>query len=101
MQNKNKVYTMSHIVTDKKRLIARARRIRGQIEAIEKALESEKDCSEILQTVASCRGALNGLMSELIEGHVLTHVIDPRRKPTSEQVKAADTLLNVVRAYLK
>ena len=90
-----------HTVTDKKKLIARARRIRGQIEFIEKALEDEKDCSEILQTVASCRGALNGLMSELIEGHVLTHVIDPKRKPTAEQTKAAGILLDVVRAYLK
>ncbi len=92
---------MSHTIQDKKKLIARARRIRGQVEAIEKALENEKDCSEILQTVASCRGALNGLMSELIEGHVLTHVIDPGRKPSSEQIEAANILLDVVRAYLK
>ena len=92
---------MSHTITEKKKLIARVRRIRGQVDAIEKALENEKDCSDVLQTVASCRGALNGLMSELIEGHVLTHVIAPDHKPTSEQKRAAETLLDVVRAYLK
>ena len=92
---------MAHTITNKNKLIARVRRIRGQIDAIEKALDNEKDCSDILQTVASCRGALNGLMCELIEGHVVSHVIDPKRKPSAEQIKAADTLLDVIRAYLK
>lgn len=92
---------MAHTIHNKDKLIARIRRIRGQVNAIEKSLEAEGDCSELLNVVASCRGALNGLMSELIEGHVMEHVLDHNKKPSREQTKAADQLLAVVKAYLK
>jgi len=71
---------MSHTTKDKKKLLSRIRRIKGQSEAIERALEGEGECEEILQLVASCRGALNGLMAELIEGHLRFHVLDPAQK---------------------
>jgi DNA-binding FrmR family transcriptional regulator len=71
------------------------------VEAIGKALEEEQDCSNLLQTIAACRGAINGLMAEVIEGHIRFHVIDPNRKPTTEQSKAGQELMDVVRRYLK
>jgi DNA-binding FrmR family transcriptional regulator len=92
---------MAHTIRDKKKIVNRVRRIRGQVDAVEKALEAEDDCGPILQTIAAARGALNGLMAELLEGHVREHVIDPQRRPTAEQLAAADELMDVVRAYLK
>jgi DNA-binding FrmR family transcriptional regulator len=92
---------MAHTVRDKQKLLNRIRRIRGQIEAVEKALEEEKDCFSILQTVAACRGAINGLTAEIIEGHIRFHIADPNQHPTSEQAKAAQELIDVVKAYLK
>ncbi len=92
---------MAHTIKNKNKLLARIKRIKGQVGAIEAALENEEDCVELLQTVASCRGALNGLMGELIEGHVNDHVLDPKRKPSTEQLRAADKLLHVVKAYFK
>ncbi|MCM2277587.1 MAG: metal/formaldehyde-sensitive transcriptional repressor [Oligoflexia bacterium] len=92
---------MAHAIKDKEKLLARIRRIKGQVSAIEKALEEEDDCVELLQTVASCRGALNGLMGELIEGHVYEHVIDPALRPTAEQTRAAEKLLSVVKSYFR
>jgi DNA-binding FrmR family transcriptional regulator len=92
---------VSHTITDKKRLINRVKRIRGQIEGIEKALEDEKDCSLILQDIAACRGAINGLMSEVLEGHVNLHVLDPNATLTSAQTKATKVLLELIRTYLK
>ncbi len=77
------------------------RRIRGQIEAVEKALDGGEDCSAVLQTIAATRGALNGLMAQIIEGHIREHVIDPGRKPSKGQLEAADELVDVVKAYLK
>ena len=79
----------------------RVRRIRGQIEAVERALTNEQDCSDILQLITGARGAMNGLMAELLEDHVRFHVLDPKRKPTSEQAVAADELVDIVKAYLK
>ena len=90
---------MAHTTKDKKKLLSRIRRIKGQTEAIERALESEVECDEILQLVASCRGALNGLMAELIEGHLRFHVLDPSQKTRPAQLAAADDLIAVVKRY--
>ena len=92
---------MTHTIKEKEKLILRVRRIRGQIEAVERALTTEQDCSDILQLITAARGAMNGLMAELLEDHVRFHVLDPKRKPTSEQALAADELVDIVKAYLK
>jgi DNA-binding FrmR family transcriptional regulator len=90
-----------HTVREKKKLISRVRRIRGQLEAVEKALVEEKGCFEVLQTVAAARGAMNGLVAEIVEDHVRFHVLDPDAKATSKQALAAEELIDVVRAYVK
>jgi DNA-binding FrmR family transcriptional regulator len=92
---------MAHLARDKKKLLNRVRRIRGQVEAIERALEEEGECSSMLQLIAGARGALNGLMAEVAEGHIRGHVIDPDRKPSDAQLEAADELVDLVHAYLK
>jgi DNA-binding FrmR family transcriptional regulator len=92
---------MAHTIRDKKKLLNRVRRIRGQIDAVEKALEQEQDCTTILMTIAACRGAINGLMAEVIEGHIRFHVVDPDHQPTSDTARAAQELIDVVKAYLR
>lgn len=92
---------MAHTIRDQKKLLNRVRRIRGQVEAIERALEQKEDCSDILRLIAASRGAINGLMAEVLEGHVREHVMDPAWKQESAQVQATEELLDVVRAYLK
>jgi FrmR/RcnR family transcriptional regulator, repressor of frmRAB operon len=92
---------MAHTIRDKKKLLNRVRRIQGQIAAVEKALDQEQDCSTILLTIAACRGAINSLMAEIIEGHIRFHVVDPDRQPTTEKAKAAQELIEVIKAYLK
>lgn len=92
---------MTHTIREKEKQILRVRRIRGQIEALERALTSEVECSDVLQLITAARGALNGLMAELVEDHVRFHVLDPKQKPTSEQGLAADELVDIIRSYLK
>lgn len=92
---------MSHTVRNKKKLLNRIRRIAGQVRAIEQALEREQDASDILRTIAACRGAMNSLMAEVVEGHVRRHVVDPRRTLPAAQAEAIEELLDVVRAYLR
>ncbi len=92
---------MAHTRIEKQKLLMRAHRIRGQVKAIEKALQEEQDCSSLLQQIAACRGAINGLMSEIMEGEVRYHVVSPKAKPNSEQAMAAEQLIQVLRAYLK
>ena len=92
---------MAHTIRDKQKLINRVRRIRGQLDAVEKALNEEQECFAILQTLAACRGAMNGLVAEVIEGHVRFHVVNPDEKPASQQAKAAQQLIEIVKSYLK
>ena len=89
---------MAHTVRDKKKLTNRVRRIRGQLDAVGKALDDERDCSTVLQLIAACRGAMNGLMAEVLEGHVRLHVLDPDRKPTSPQAKAGERSESAIRS---
>lgn len=91
---------MSHTAREKAKLLARVRRIRGQVEAIERALEAEAGCAEILHLLAASRGAMNGLMAEVIEDHVREHVA-ARDLTEAERGEGADELLEVIRAYLK
>lgn len=90
-----------HTPEQKPKLMLRIKRIKGQIAAIERALENDDDCSDILQLITAARGAMNGLMAELLEEHVRFHVLDPKQKASSEQALAADELIEIVRSYLK
>lgn len=92
---------MAHTTKDQKKLLARVRRIRGQVEAIERAIEKEQDCSSVLLTVAACRGAMNGLMAEILEGHIRHHVLDTDGNTPPDQVEAAEEVIELVRRYLK
>jgi DNA-binding FrmR family transcriptional regulator len=90
---------LSHTTKNKVKTLSRVRRIKGQVEAIERALEGDSECEDILQLVASCRGALNGLMAELIEGHLRFHVLIEGQKTLPSQREAADELIAVVKRY--
>jgi DNA-binding FrmR family transcriptional regulator len=92
---------MAHTTRTKEKLLARVRRLRGQIEAIERALESEAGCGEVLHLIAGVRGATAGLMAEVVEDHVRTHLVDPAQYPGALDADATEQLLEVVRTYLK
>jgi DNA-binding FrmR family transcriptional regulator len=92
---------MSHTIRDKKELLLRAKRIQGQVEALVRALDEERDCSDVLQLMSAARGAMNSLMAELLEGHIRSHVLNGKQKPSSEQVAAADEVIAMVKSYLK
>ena len=86
---------MAHTIDQKKR------RLKGQVAAIEKSLDQEDECSHVLHTISACRGAMDALMAEVIEGHIRFHVLPPGDGATDEQTKAADDLVSALHAYLK
>jgi len=92
---------MTHTVGEKQKLLARVRRIRGQVEAIERALDSEAGCEKVMHLIAGVRGAVAGLMAEVVEDHVRTHLVDVEKHPKALNGEAAEQLLEVVRTYLK
>ena len=90
---------MSHAVHEKQKLLNRIRRIRGQIEATEHAIESDEGCAAVMHQLVACRGAINSLLAEVLEDHVREHLIGRAR--SKAQVQAADELIDVAHAYFR
>ena len=92
---------MAHTIENKSKLIARVRRIKGQVDAVERALEAEIGCAGVLMLVASLRGALHGLSAEVMEDHIRSHVANPDTDTDADRARGAAELIEVVRTYLK
>jgi FrmR/RcnR family transcriptional regulator, repressor of rcnA expression len=90
---------MSHTIRNKEKLLKRVRRVRGQVEAVERALQDEKECSDVLQLIAAARGAMNGLMGEVLEDHIRCHV--KFASGSREMDSGAEEVIDVIRSYLK
>ena len=91
---------MAHMISSNGQLLARVRRIAGQVAAIEKAIASEAGCATILHQVAGVRGAVGGLMDKLIEDHVREHVARPDLSDDARSA-GAEELIAAVRRYAK
>ena len=92
---------MAHTIREKKKLLARVRRIRGQVEAIERALAEEAECERIMHMIAGVRGGVAGLMAEVVEDHIRTHLVDPAKNPEALDAEAAAQLIEVVYSYFR
>ena len=91
---------MPHSPEEKKRVLARVRRLRGQVEALERALEAGADCAPVMQQIAAVRGAANGILSEVMESH-LRETFGRPATTASERTARIDEMTALVRAYLK
>jgi len=88
---------MSHLSREKLDLLNRTKKVVGQMESVERALQEDAECADVLQRLAAARGAINSLMRELLEDHIRNHM--PRNSKSSEE--AADDVIEIVRAFLK
>lgn len=93
---------MSHTTQEKekRKLLLRIRRIRGQLDAVERRIEEEANCAAILQQATACRGALDGFIAEVVEDHILEHIVDPTLPRDDPRAQAAEELVEIVHSYL-
>jgi len=91
---------MTHTQKEKQKLLNRIRRIRGQLDAVERALEAEAGCAAVLQQVNACHGGLHALTAELVEDHIREHVMDPDAAKSDPRARAAEQLVEIVHSYL-
>ena len=91
---------MAHTDRDKQKLVARIRRIRGQVDAIERSLSTGDDCADVLMLLANVRGGINSLMAEVLEDHIRHHMMTTEKNSVAP-VELAEDLIDLVRAYLK
>ncbi len=91
---------MSDKSADKAKLLNRVRRIRGQVDAIQRALDGNGSSVSLLQQATACRGALDGFIAEVIEDHIREHLVDPAAPRTDPRAQAAEDLVAIVHSYL-
>ncbi len=91
---------MAHIIKSKKQLLTRVRRIKGQTEALERALNQEVECTAVLQQIAAIRGAINGLMAKVLEDHWREH-LGPDSGDAKSRSKDIEQFAGILRSYLK
>ena len=91
---------MTHVEREKVKLLNRLKRIKGQVEAIERAVEGDRECGRVLQQATACRGALDGFIAEVIEDHIREHLVDPSLPKDDPRAQAADELIEIVHSYL-
>lgn len=91
---------MTIIDKEKQKLVARIRRIRGQVDSIERSLSTGDDCADVLMLLANVRGGINSLMAEVLEDHIRLHILTPEKSELPPQELAED-LIDLLRAYLK
>jgi len=92
---------VAHTAEEKKKLLVRINRIQGQLQGIKEAIEEERQCDEVLQQIAACRGAMNGLLVEIMEGEIRFHVLTKNTKADSREMKAAENLVGILHRYIK
>ena len=92
---------MGHTIREKQKLLNRVRRIKGQVDAIERALEGEAGCAQVMHLIAGCRGAVNGLLAEIVEDHIRTHLVERETVPGVTGGHGVDELVDVVHSYFK
>ncbi|MGE3680182.1 MAG: metal/formaldehyde-sensitive transcriptional repressor [Bdellovibrionales bacterium] len=90
---------MAHTIREKQKILARVNRIKGQLEAFSKAIESEQDCYQVMQLLSSCRGALNGLMGDVIEGHIREHIVEADSKKLAAE--SGEQLIDTMKSFWK
>jgi DNA-binding FrmR family transcriptional regulator len=91
---------MSHLENEKQKLVARIKRIRGQVDSIERSLTAGDNCADVLMLLANVRGGINSLMAEVLEDHIRLHLLSSE-KTSTPPVELAEDLIDLVRAYLK
>jgi DNA-binding FrmR family transcriptional regulator len=78
--------------------LLRVQRIRGHLEAAERALENEIGFSDVLELIVGARRALNALPRELLDDYIRTCIADPSN---TEQARAAAELLDTIHSCLR
>lgn len=88
---------MAHDIADKKKLLTRVKKIKGQINTIEKILEADSECFVILQQIAAAKGAINSLLNEVLKTHVKEHLLEANTKDKRQE--EIDNLLMILKSY--
>jgi FrmR/RcnR family transcriptional regulator, repressor of frmRAB operon len=91
---------MAHVASEKTKLLNRLRRLKGQLDALERSVDADSECARVLQQATACRGALDGFIAEVIEDHIREHMVDETVPQDDPRRQAAEELIAIVHSYI-
>ncbi|MEW6598117.1 MAG: metal/formaldehyde-sensitive transcriptional repressor [Pseudomonadota bacterium] len=91
---------MAHVASEKTKLLNRLRRLKGQLDALERSVDADSECARVLQQATACRGALDGFIAEVIEDHIREHMVDETAPQDDSRRQAAEELIAIVHSYI-
>lgn len=91
---------MAHVASEKTKLLNRLRRLKGQLDALERSVDADSECARVLQQATACRGALDGFIAEVIEDHIREHMVDETVPIDDPRRQAAEELIAIVHSYI-
>jgi DNA-binding FrmR family transcriptional regulator len=91
---------MAHVITDQEKLLRRTERLIGQVEAVKRSIEEGADTADVMHLLSASRGAINSLMAEVVEDHIREYLAATSRKRSVAESRAAEALIEVVKASL-
>ncbi|WP_437191021.1 metal/formaldehyde-sensitive transcriptional repressor [Planctomicrobium sp. SH527] len=96
---------MPYTPEERKRAVTRLRRIRGQAEALIRAVEAGTNCADLLQQIVAMRGATNGLVAEVFESYLRATFgsVDEAGKwhPNNDVAEDIEAVMKIMRTHMK
>ena len=85
---------------DKQALLARLRRIEGQIRGLQRMVDQDTYCIDVLTQISAAKSALQAVAVGLLEDHLGHCVVDAARAgdPTAKVKEATDAIARLVRS---
>jgi DNA-binding FrmR family transcriptional regulator len=85
---------------DKQALLGRLRRIEGQIRGLQRMVDQDTYCIDVLTQISAAKSALQAVAVGLLEDHLAHCVVDAARAgdPTAKVKEASDAIARLVRS---
>ncbi len=81
--------------------LRRLKRIEGQVRGLQRMIDDDRYCPEIIAQIASVQQALRGVGRELLRQHLTHCVADASHKGPAEAERSYDELLELVYRHLR
>ncbi|MGC8870169.1 MAG: metal-sensitive transcriptional regulator [Brevinematia bacterium] len=91
-------YHISHLSEElKSNITLRLKRAKGHIEAINKMIEEDRSCEDIITQLYAVKSAINETIVKILEGHIESNIKSNNKFSTDDTIEIVDLLIKVLK----
>ncbi|HFI0374447.1 TPA: metal-sensitive transcriptional regulator [Streptococcus suis] len=83
--------------TDKKKMLNRLKRAEGQLRGIQKMIEEEQECIDIVTQLSAVRSSINSMMGLVIAQKVQDCIENPSDNPEEQEARLAEAINLIIK----